>query len=66
MLCVPSFTGMAGFEILRYYRTFYIIENGKRTESYEALALLYYVVSAAAVVVVVINGGSRVQFHCIF
>lgn len=53
MLCVPSFTGMAGFEILRYYRTFYIIENGKRTESYEALALLYYVVSAAAVVVVV-------------
>lgn len=53
MLCVPSVTGMAGFEILRYYRSFYIIENGKRTESYEALALLYYVVSAAAVVVVV-------------
>jgi hypothetical protein len=53
MLCVPSVTGMAGFEILRYYRDFYIRAAGKSIESYEVLALLYYAVSVAAVVVVV-------------
>lgn len=53
MLCVPSVTGITGFEILRYYRDFYIRAAGKSIESYEVLALLYYAVSVAAVVVVV-------------
>ena len=53
MLCVPSVTGITGFEILRYYRDFYIRASGKGIEPYEVLALLYYAVSVAAVVVVV-------------
>ena len=53
MLCVPSVTGITGFEILRYYRDFYIRASGKGIEPYEVLALLYYAVSVAAIVVVV-------------
>ena len=53
MLCVPSVTGITGFEILRYYRDFYIRASGKGIEPYEMLALLYYAVSVAAIVVVV-------------
>ncbi|MDE5698951.1 MAG: ATP-binding protein [Lachnospiraceae bacterium] len=52
-LLAPLFTGAVGFEIIQYYRSFYILENGKSTGTYDMWALVYYAVSIAVVVVVV-------------
>lgn len=52
-LLAPVFTGAAGFEIIHYYRSFYIIETGNPTEAYDTWAVIYYAVSIAVVVVVV-------------
>lgn len=53
ILLTPLFTGAAGFEIIQYYRSFYILETGKSTETYDIWAAIYYVVSIAIIVVVI-------------
>lgn len=53
ILLAPLFTGAAGFEIIYYYRSFYIRETGKITEAYDAWAVIYYTVSIAVVVAVI-------------
>lgn len=54
MLILPSLAAAAGFEIMRYYRTFYIYNTGKNTDAYDLLTLLYYTVSVVTVVIVII------------
>ncbi|MEY8517039.1 ATP-binding protein [Lachnospiraceae bacterium 29-84] len=54
MLSIPSFMGVIGYEIMRYYRMFYIIETGGNTKGYDALSFLYCMVSVAAAIVVAI------------
>ncbi len=54
MLMLPSLAAAAGFEVTRYYRTYYIYNTGKNTDTYDLLALLYYTVSAITVVIVVV------------
>ncbi|MCM1467436.1 MAG: ATP-binding protein [Alistipes sp.] len=51
LLVIPSFLGALGYEIIRYYRRFYIQENEKTSEMYDILLWLY---CGAAVTVVVI------------
>ncbi len=53
LLLIPLFTGTGGFEIIHYYRSFFILETGQSTGPYDIRALLYYIVSMAAVAVVV-------------
>ena len=53
ILLAPVFTGAVGFEIIHYYRSFYIRETGKITEAYDTWAVIYYAVSLAVVVVVI-------------
>ena len=53
MLSVPLFTGTGGFEIIHYYRNFYILETGKNEGLYEVRAFAYYGVSIAATIIVV-------------
>lgn len=53
ILLAPVFTGAVGFEIIQYYRSFYILENGKSTEAYDSWAVVYYAVSIAVVVLVI-------------
>lgn len=54
MLSLPSFMGMVGFEIVRYYRTFYILKTEKIKNDYDALALLFYAVAIITVMVVIV------------
>ncbi len=53
ILLAPVFTGAVGFEIIQYYRSFYIMETGEITEAYDTWAVIYYAVSIAVVVVVI-------------
>ena len=53
ILLAPVFTGAVGFEIIHYYRSFYIRETGEITETYDIWAVIYYAVSIAVVVVVI-------------
>ncbi len=53
MLTIPSFMGVVGYEIMQYYRSFYILETGSNTDVYDMLALLYYVVSVLTMIVVI-------------
>lgn len=53
LLLCPSFAGLASYEILYYYRSFYIAETGKNTGFYDMLALLYYAVSAVGIILVI-------------
>lgn len=54
MLSIPSFTSVAGYEIIMFYRLFYISKNGSNTDTYDVLALLYYAVSFITIVVVIV------------
>ncbi len=53
ILLAPVFTGAVGFEIIHYYRSFYIREIGRPTEAYEIWAVIYYAVSIVVVVAVI-------------
>ncbi|MDE7477749.1 MAG: ATP-binding protein [Lachnospiraceae bacterium] len=53
ILLAPLFTGAVGFEIIHYYRSFYIMETGKITEAYDTWAVIYYAVSIAVVIMVI-------------
>ena len=51
MLVSPPFLGVVGYKVIRYYRRFYILENGKPAKGYDVLLLFY---CGLAIVVVVI------------
>lgn len=53
MLVIPPFLGAVGYEIIRYYRKFYMYENGKPPEVYDML-LLFYCGLAITVAVILI------------
>lgn len=54
LLSAPSLMGVIGFRVIRYYRTFFIMETGKLSDAYDMLSLLYYAVTVAAVVAVIV------------
>lgn len=54
ILIVPSFMGVVGYELIWYYRNFYIVELKKIPEMYDILSLLYYVVAIIMIVVVIV------------
>jgi len=53
MLVIPSFLGVAGYKIIRYYRSFYMQENGKPPETYDMLLLVYCGVAVMVVVILI-------------
>lgn len=53
MLVIPPFLGAVGYKIIRYYRNFYIQQNGKSPEGYDMLLLFYCGVSVAVVVILI-------------
>ena len=54
MLAVPSFLGVAGYEIIQCYRNFYIAKNSKNSNMYDIMSLFYYVVAIITIVVVIV------------
>lgn len=54
MLTVPSLTGVIGYDIMRYYRMFYISETGRSHDFYDVLFFIYCAVSVITIVVVVV------------
>lgn len=54
MLISPSIMGVAGYEIIWYYRSFYISETGRSPSVYDSLALLYYAVAVITIIVVTV------------
>lgn len=54
MLVIPSFLGVVGYKMIRYYRTFYILESGELPGTYDLLALLYCVVAVTMIVVMIV------------
>lgn len=53
MLSFPSFMGVTGYETMRYYRKFYVLETGRTKRTYDSLALLFCAVSAVTIIVVI-------------
>jgi len=53
MLVIPPFLGAVGYEIIRYYRNFYMLEIGKPPEGYDMLLLFYCTVSVMVVVILI-------------
>lgn len=54
VMVIPSLMGVVGYEIMWYYRSFYIGESGKTPGIYDMLALLYYMAAVIAIVVVIV------------
>lgn len=54
ILIIPPFMGVMGYEIMWYYRNFYIGKTGKTPVVYDALTLLYYAISVIMIVVVIV------------
>lgn len=53
MLVIPPFLGAVGYKIIRYYRNFYMLENGKSPKGYDMLLLFYCGVSVMVVVIMI-------------
>ncbi len=53
MLVIPPFLGAVGYKIIYYYRSFYILQNGKPPEGYDILLLFYCTVSVMVVVILI-------------
>ena len=53
MLSLPSFMGMTGYEIMRYYRVFYAIEKGEMEKTYDILMLLFCMISSVTIIAVI-------------
>lgn len=53
MLSLPSFMGMTGYEIMRYYRVFYAIEKGEMEKTYDILTLLFCMISSVTIIAVI-------------
>lgn len=54
MLVLPSLMGLIGYEIMRYYRVFYVLNTGKLERTYEGLTMLYCAVSSITIIVVIV------------
>ena len=54
VLIIPSLMGVAGYEVIWYYRRFYIKEKGEMLTVYDFLSLLYYVVAVVTIVVMIV------------
>lgn len=54
VLVLPSFLGLAGYEIIQCYRGFYIRETGEASKSYDNLSLLYYMAAIVTIVVFIV------------
>lgn len=54
MLILPSFMGLIGYEIMRYYRVFYALKTGKMEKIYDSLTLLFCGVSSVTILVVIV------------
>lgn len=54
VLIIPSFMGVAGYEVIWYYRNFYIAEIGKTSDVYDILSLGYYTIAVITIVVVIV------------
>ncbi len=54
MLVIPPFLGAMGYKIIRYYRNFYIRENGKPPEGYDVMLLFYCGVSVMVIVILIV------------
>lgn len=54
ILIVPSFMGVVGYELIWYYRNFYIAELKKISEIYDILSLFYYIITIVVIVVVIV------------
>lgn len=54
MLITPPFMGLTGYEIMRYYRNFYIIETGEIINVYDIMVLLYCIVSVITIIIVIV------------
>lgn len=53
MLVIPPFLGAVGYKMIRYYRNFYMQENGKPPKGYDMLLLFYCGVSVMVVVIMI-------------
>lgn len=53
MLVIPPFLGVVGYKIIRYYRVFYMRENGKPTDAYDMLLLFYCGMEVVVVVILI-------------
>ncbi len=53
MLVIPSVLGAVGYKIIRYYRNFYIMKNGKTAEGYDVLLLFYCAVAVMVIVIMI-------------
>lgn len=53
MLVIPPFLGAVGYEIIHYYRSFYMQENGKPSGGYDMLLLFYCGVAVMVVVILI-------------
>lgn len=54
VLIIPSLMGMAGYEVIWYYRRFYIKRMGEAPLVYDILSLLYYAVAMGTIVVIIV------------
>lgn len=53
MLTLPSLMGLIGYEIMRYYRVFYVLKTGEMEKTYDRLTLLFCGVSSLTVIAVI-------------
>lgn len=54
MLVIPPFLGVVGYKIIRYYRTFYILESGELPGKYDILALFYCGVAVTVIIIIIV------------
>lgn len=54
VMIIPSLMGLAGYEIIWYYRRFYLKEKGELLTVYDFLSLLYYAVAVVTIVVMIV------------
>lgn len=54
VMIIPSLMGLAGYEIIWYYRRWYMIDKGYPLAAYDFLSLLYYAVAVVTIVVMIV------------
>lgn len=54
MLALPSFVAVVGYEIMRYYRAFYIVKTESVSDAYDALFFFYCAIFVVMIVVIII------------
>lgn len=54
VMIIPSLMGLAGYEIIWYYRRWYMIDKGYPLTVYDFLSLFYYAVAVVTIVVMIV------------